>query len=67
VSLFAADRGFLDDVELNKIGAFEAALIAHIKSAKPDLIATLDGGDWNDDLESQLSAAVEDFKSTGSW
>jgi F-type H+-transporting ATPase subunit alpha len=67
VSLFAADRGFLDDVELNKIGAFETALIAHIKSAKPDLIATLDGGDWNDDLESQLSAAVEDFKSTGSW
>mgnify|MGYP000520705036 CR=1 FL=1 len=49
VSLFAADRGYLDDVELAKIGSFESALIAHVKSAKPDLIAALDDGDWNED------------------
>ena len=67
VSLFAADRGYLDDVELNKISSFESALIAHVKSAKPDLIATLNDGDWNEDLESQLTATVEDFKATGSW
>ena len=28
---------------------------------------TLDGGDWNDELEAQLTAAVDEFKSTGTW
>ena len=28
ISLFAADRGYLDDVALNKIGDFEAGLLA---------------------------------------
>jgi F-type H+-transporting ATPase subunit alpha len=67
VSLFAADRGYLDDVDLDKIGAFESALIDHIASAKADLLAALDEGGWNDDLESQLTAALDDFKATGSW
>src|SRR5210317_1208155 len=59
VSLFAADRGYLDDVELSKIGAFEAALIDHIASSKADLLSTLDEGDWNDELKSQLTAVLE--------
>jgi len=67
VSLFSADRGYLDDIELNKIGAFEAALLENMASAHAELVATLDNGDWNDDLEAQLTAAVKDFKATGSW
>ena len=67
VSLFAADRGYLDDVELNKIGDFEAALIDHVASVKADLMSALDEGGWNDELESELQAVLEDFKATGSW
>jgi F-type H+-transporting ATPase subunit alpha len=67
VSLFAADRGFLDDVEMTKIGAFESALLDHMKSAQSELLETLDVGDWNDELESQLTVALEEFKSSGSW
>ena len=67
VSLFAADRGYLDDVELTKIGDFETALVDHIASAKSDLMGALDEGNWNDDLETQLTAALDDFKATGSW
>jgi F-type H+-transporting ATPase subunit alpha len=67
VSLFAADRGFLDDVDLLKIGAFEAALTDFMASSNAELLENLNGGDWNDDLESQLVAALEDFKATGSW
>jgi F-type H+-transporting ATPase subunit alpha len=67
VSLFAADRGFLDDVELNKIGAFEAALHDSLGSTQAELMNALDSGDWNDDLEKRLKAAVENFKATGSW
>jgi F-type H+-transporting ATPase subunit alpha len=67
VSLFAADRGYLDDVDLKKIGSFESALIDHMGSSNADLLGALNEGNWNDDLESQLTAALEDFKSTGSW
>jgi len=67
VSLFAVDRGYMDDLELNRIGAFEAALQDSMNSAHADLMEQLNAGDWNDELEAQLKAAVEEFKSTGSW
>ena len=67
ISLFAADRGYLDDVELQKIGAFESALVDHMGASQAELLAKLDEGGWNDEIEAQLKAAVEDFKATGSW
>ncbi|HKJ16824.1 MAG TPA: F0F1 ATP synthase subunit alpha [Xanthomonadales bacterium] len=67
VSLYAADRGYLDDVALEKITSFESALIDYMNSAQEGVMETLSSGDWNDDIEGQLKAAVEEFKSTGSW
>ena len=67
VSLFSADRGYLDDVELNKIGDFETALIDHVASTQTDLLDELDKGHWTDELESQLTSVLDDFKATGSW
>jgi F-type H+-transporting ATPase subunit alpha len=67
VSLFAADRGYLDDVELKKIGAFEAALLDYMANSQGDLKGELDDGNWSDDLEARLTAAVDEFKSTGTW
>jgi len=67
VSLFAADRGFFDDVEMIKIGACEMALQEYMISSQSELLDTLDHGDWNDEVETQLTAAMEDFKATGSW
>jgi len=66
-SLFAVDRGYMDDVELAKVGSFESALLDYMNNSHADYMETLNGGDWNDELESQMNAAVEDFKSTGSW
>ena len=37
LSIFAADRGFMDDVEVEKIGSFEEALHSFFTSEKPDL------------------------------
>jgi len=67
VSLFAADRGYFDDVELIKIGACEAAMLEYMSSSQAELLDTLNDGDWNDDVEGKLVAAVEDFKATGAW
>jgi hypothetical protein len=30
-------------------------------------LGVLNGGDWNDDLDSQLTTALDEFKATGSW
>ncbi|MEE4175130.1 MAG: F0F1 ATP synthase subunit alpha [Xanthomonadales bacterium] len=67
VSLYAADRGYMDDIELDKIIDFEQALLGWMNSSQEALIADLNTGDWNDDLEGRLKAAVEEFKSSGSW
>ena len=67
VSLFAADRGYLDDVELKKIGAFETSLLDYMANSQAELLGRLDQGNWDDGLEAALKAAVEDFKSTGTW
>ncbi len=67
VSLFAVDRGYMDDVELDQIGAFEAALLDHAASAHGEFMDRLNHGDWNDELEAEMTTAVEEFKDTGSW
>ena len=64
---FAADRGYFDDVDLTKIVDCESAVLEFMINEQSDLLDALDQGDWNDDLESRLSAALDDFKATGSW
>jgi hypothetical protein len=36
-------------------------------TSQAELLDTLNAGDWNDELEAQLTAAVDEFKSTGTW
>ncbi len=67
VSLFAADRGYLDNVELDKVVAFEAALLDYMRNSQQGVMDMLADGSWNDDIESALKGAVEEFMSTGSW
>ncbi len=68
VSLFAIDRGYMDDVAMNEIGAFESALIDHMNNTKADFMDSLNKtGDFNDEIEAKLKDGVEDFKKTGSW
>ena len=68
VSLYAANAGFLDDIELNKIGDFEAALHSHMKSERADLIDRINqSGDYNDDIEKEIRSAIEHFKANSVW
>jgi F-type H+-transporting ATPase subunit alpha len=66
VILYAANEGFLDDVDVNKIVAFEGALLAHVKSNNADLLESINAnGDYNDDVSSKIAAAIADFKTNG--
>ncbi|MDH3980316.1 MAG: F0F1 ATP synthase subunit alpha [Gammaproteobacteria bacterium] len=68
VSLFAADQGYLDDVDLNKVVDFESALHAYMRASQAGLMEQINAsGDYNDDVAASLKAAVEDFKATGTW
>ncbi len=68
VSLFAANQGFLDDVEVNKVVDFEAALQGYMKSEQADLMNKInESGDYNDEIENALRAALEKFKASSTW
>jgi len=65
-SLFAANEGFLNDVDVKKIVEYEAAMLAYMKSNKADLIAQInESGDYNDDIAAAMRSALEDFKANG--
>jgi len=68
LSIYAIDKGYMDDVAINRIGAFEAALHAHFANTQGQLmdrIATT--GDWSDEIEAAFKQGIEDFKATGTW
>jgi len=68
LAIFAAERGYLEDVELAKIGDFEAALLSYARTQYASLMATIDEtGDYNDEIEGQLKALLESFKQTQTW
>jgi F-type H+-transporting ATPase subunit alpha len=68
VSLHAANQGFIDDVEVTKVGSFEAALLSNMKSNHADLMAKInETGKFDKDIASAMTAAIESFKTTGSW
>jgi F-type H+-transporting ATPase subunit alpha len=67
-SLFAADQGYLDDVDLDKIVDFESALHAYLRASQSELTDKINAaGDYNDEIVAGLRAAIEDFKATGTW
>jgi F-type H+-transporting ATPase subunit alpha len=68
VSLFAANNGFIDDVDVEKVVDFEAALLSYMRSNKADLMAKInETGGFDDDIAGGIRSAIEDFKKTGSW
>ena len=66
--LFAAERGYLDDVELDKIGDFEAALLSFANSEHADLMAEVNAkADYNDEVVAKLTALIDSIKATQTW
>jgi F-type H+-transporting ATPase subunit alpha len=68
ISLFAANNGFLDDVELKKVVSFEAALHSYMKAEQKALMDKInETGDYNDDIAKSMRTAIETFKKTSTW
>jgi F-type H+-transporting ATPase subunit alpha len=68
VTLYAVDKGFVDDIALEKIGAFESALHSFMNSSKKDLMMRINQtGDYNDEIESGLKSGIAEFKKNHTW
>jgi len=68
LSLYAVDKGYMDDLPMAQILPFEKALHDFVnqnnKAWMEDLTRT---GNWNDDIEGVFKKALVEFKKTGSW
>nr|WP_296301244.1 F0F1 ATP synthase subunit alpha [Gilliamella sp.] len=68
IVLYAAERGYLEDVELAKVLPFETALLAYAHSQYADFVKSIDEtGNYNDEIEAKLKELLESFKSTQTW
>jgi len=68
VSLFAANEGYLDDIPVNKVQDFEAAMQDFIKAEYGDFLAQINETcNYNDEIAARLREAIEKFKSTHTW
>jgi len=68
VSLYAANEGYLDDVDAEKVVDFEAGLLASFRDNHQKLIDNINAsGDYSEKIEAGLKKAVEEFKETGTY
>ena len=68
VSLYAVDRGYLDDIELTKVIDFEAALQSHMSTNQTDLMDSINATpELSQEVDDKLKAALDDFKAKNVW
>ncbi|WP_019590855.1 F0F1 ATP synthase subunit alpha [Thioalkalivibrio sp. ALE20] len=67
-SLYAANQGYLDDVEEDKVVDFERELQAWLRSNQKALLDEINStGDYNDSIQERMTAALDEFKSKNTW
>ncbi|ACX68113.1 F0F1 ATP synthase subunit alpha [Paenibacillus lautus] len=63
VSLYAAVKGYIDDIEVADVRRFESEFLAFIGSNKPEILQSItDTKDLTSDNENALKAAIDQFK-----
>ncbi len=65
IAIYALVNGFLDDVEIPRVIAFESALHSYMDASRPELLTTIrDEKTISDETGEALNAALEDFKAS---
>ena len=65
MSLYAVNAGLMEDIPLERVGAFEEQLLRHLNATHPTIPqAIAETGNLSGELEEQLTAAINDFKPT---
>jgi F-type H+-transporting ATPase subunit alpha len=61
VQIFAATNGYLDRVLTDKIERFLGDLVDSVKGTEPELLKKIGEGEWSDETQSALDAAIKGF------
>ncbi len=65
---YAVGEGFLDQVALEQVVAFEHALLAYVRSEHRNFLAQVDANPvHNDEVIAQFKQIIETFKQTQAW
>ncbi|MGF1742490.1 F0F1 ATP synthase subunit alpha [Vibrio profundum] len=68
VTIFAAEKGYLAEVGLDRISHFEEGLIAHAKATCSELLAMInEKGDYTESIQTQLAQLLDEFVALQSW
>ena len=68
VSLFAAENGYLDEIPVEKIQAYEHALMQYMHSDHQELLDKVnERGAYYDEVQQGFTAALTAFKDKGAW
>ena len=68
VVLYAVNEGHLNDVDVSKVGDFEASLLSYMHAEYGDLMKSIvESGDYNGEIEASFKEALEKFKATQTW
>ena len=62
MSIYAAANGYLDDLPVEMVQPFEAELLKYMKANKPNIGQTIRETGELTGIETDLRAAIEDFK-----
>jgi len=61
VQIYAATSGFLDRLNVDRVAEFQQGLIERMRSQHDEIRAKIAGGDWSDETQQAVHAAVEAF------
>ena len=63
--IFAASRGHLDDIEIEKVSEFESNLFDYLEANALDQLSSIkESGDLSDDTSKSLDKLISDFKNS---
>ncbi len=63
IAIYAASKGYLDDVPLNQVRAFESGMVTEIRDAHKEIIAELTTKkELSPEMTKKLDAAIGEFK-----
>ncbi len=65
VVLFAVNENLMEDIEIEKVGAFEEQLLRYVTGSHQDIITAInETKDISDELSANLTKAINEFKPT---
>jgi F-type H+-transporting ATPase subunit alpha len=61
IQIYAATNGYLDRITVDRVDKFLGELTEWMRGNEPELLKKIAAGDWSDETQSTVNAAVEQF------